>query len=530
MPQVMQQKITKRVIYGLVGATLVSAFLLASYNYVSADERSAEATAVVRVASTCSMTAHLDAAHVATLVNGIYSGSYNDGSGQPYANGIGKTTITTHCNDQNGYSIYAVGFSNDTKGDNKLHGIGLGGTHDIATGTATSGNTSNWAMKLTAVAGTYQPTIQGAFGNYAAVPTDYTEVVRLTKATNPQSMGASAGSTITTTYAAYISNTQPAGTYVGKVKYMLVHPNSTVAPSAYRLQNIADWKNDLELTSEIVAYDERDNKPYTVRKMDDGNIWMTQNLDLCIGCEGTAALTSDNTDISSDEATYGTSGIYSDYVNADGTYIWMPDTTAYTSNHVISGTSVPGWTNSQTEPYSAEGGDTYYYTSGSTDSDTIYSSLSGCTGAGHTADECKHYHAGNYYNWSAAIASNDSTNISASGTKATNSICPKDWRLPVATSPREFGNLLYAYDAVTSNSGGYATNGLNIMRSTPLFFVRSGYVNGGSLSNRASHGDYWSSQAYSSTLAYYLDFDSSDIYSANGGGRYYGFSVRCVAR
>ena len=63
-----------------------------------------------------------------------------------------------------------------------------------------------------------------------------------------------------------------------------------------------------------------------------------------------------------------------------------------------------------------------------------------------------------------------------------------------------------------------------------LFFVRSGNVNGGSLNNRASNGNYWSSQANSSTNAYNLNFNSSNINSANNNNRNNGFSVRCVAR
>ena len=100
---------------------------------------------------------------------------------------------------------------------------------DIATGTATSGNTSNWAMKVSAVAGTYAPTIgsdtNGSFANYHVVPSGYTKVASFASNTD-----LTTGSNLETTYAAFVNATQPAGTYTGKVKYTLVHPNDALAP------------------------------------------------------------------------------------------------------------------------------------------------------------------------------------------------------------------------------------------------------------------------------------------------------------
>ena len=61
---------------------------------------------------------------------------------------IGESTITAYCNDLNGFSIYAVGFTNNEYGNNYLIDSNLPSTTNIATGTATSGNTSQWAMKL----------------------------------------------------------------------------------------------------------------------------------------------------------------------------------------------------------------------------------------------------------------------------------------------------------------------------------------------------------------------------------------------
>ena len=81
-----------------------------------------------------------------------------------------------------------------------------------------------------------------------------------------------------------------------------------------------------------------------------------------------------------------------------------------------------------------------------------------------------------------------------------------------------------------NESVGYATGGLNKLRSNPYCFVRSGGIDGGTLSGTGVYGLYWSSTVSSSTYAYYLTFNSTDIYPARNANRYNGRSVHCVAR
>ena len=206
----------------LVGVTVLSGILASNVvPNVSADS-SVVSTATVIIPTSCSMTANVDSEHTASLINGIYSGG-ND----YYPNGIGKTTLTAFCNDASGFAIYAVGFSGDEYGVTNMIGTNTGTT--IPTGTATSGANSQWAMKLTKVTDTsvaYNPanmTITNGYDSYSAVPNDYDKVATFSSATD-QTLGAK----LTTTYAAYISNTQPADTYTGKVKYTLVHPATSV--------------------------------------------------------------------------------------------------------------------------------------------------------------------------------------------------------------------------------------------------------------------------------------------------------------
>ena len=156
---------------------------------------------------------------------------------------IGESIITAYCNDVNGFSIYAIGFTNDEDGNNYLTDSNLDSTSNIPTGTATTGATSSWAMKLALVTSptpTYPITIIGStddadktattpdYTAFQPVPNKHALVARRKAATD---VGANAeGSSFKTTYQAYASPSQLAGTYTGQVKYTLIHPYNAEAP------------------------------------------------------------------------------------------------------------------------------------------------------------------------------------------------------------------------------------------------------------------------------------------------------------
>ena len=502
-------------------------------------------------------------------------------------NNVGNTKLSAYCNDNNGYSIYAVGSSNNIDGNTDLiYNNGLSDSYNIRTGVyndTIQTNPSSWAMKLTAGTGTgidpvtgesvptTPPTIINGYDSYSAIPNVYTQVAKRTSGTSMTTDTSVSGSYLDTTYQIYANSAQPAGTYNGKVKYVIVHPNSnhntipdldTAFAAAGKMKVYEEGGNSYyamqDMDPQICSFvsntgaitatqlvDTRDNNLYWVAKLEDGKCWMTSNLDLDIGGLYTEPLNSNNTDISTDPNVYANNGIYSDYSVSDGVYTWNPVSTAKTSSYYIDNTSVKpsAWpTNNYTVPYSAEGGDTYYYASNTTGNDTRYNSLQACKNASHTEDECKRYFAGNYYNWSAAIASNDSTNIGSTvGEIASNSICPKGWRLPNASQTdnvnNEFGRMLYGEGITAALSNGDDSVGyyngvtsFNKLRSNPYYFVRSGDIRGGTLIYPGAAGYCWSSTVSSSTYAYSLGFGSTGIYPANNGYRYYGRSVRCVAR
>ncbi|MBR0467370.1 hypothetical protein IJJ53_00420, partial [Candidatus Saccharibacteria bacterium] len=89
-------------------------------------------------------------------------------------------------------------------------------------------------------------------------------------------------------------------------------------------------------------------------------------------------------------------------------------------------------------------------------------------------------------------------------------------------STSEFGRLNQLYN------GGGSTDPKLI--SAPLWFVRSGHVNNGSLYSPGSEAYYWSSTVRNSNGAYYLYFTATGVYPALNYVRNLGWSVRCVAR
>ena len=215
---------------GLLALTMISGVALAS-SFVSATDDEVVDSVQLTVPIACTMTG-TGTTHTATLNPGTYSGE----SGSEYENGIGKTTLTAICNDDNGFAIYAIGFTeNKYDGENhtKLIGSNTGGT--ISTKAYAAGDTtSNWSMKLTKVTNpvsgdpvTYNPdnlTITTGYDTWHAVPDTFAKVAEYHANTGSSTTDTTLGVKLETTYAAYIASNQPADTYIGQVKYTMVHP------------------------------------------------------------------------------------------------------------------------------------------------------------------------------------------------------------------------------------------------------------------------------------------------------------------
>ena len=228
---------------GLVSTSLITGMILAG-SYVSANDTSVVDHINITVPVSCTMSGTGMQSHNAEIANGTYTPD------------IGSTTLHAFCNDNEGFAIYAAGYTGNEVGgtnSNKLVGTTASSNATIESGIATTaGNPdiSNWAMKLTATQDSGDTTdtntftidsapnvnlpseaesgaTQAPFSQYHVVPNEYTKVAHKNSGTD---MTATTGGVkLTTTYAAYISKTQPADTYSGQVIYTLVHPSSAVA-------------------------------------------------------------------------------------------------------------------------------------------------------------------------------------------------------------------------------------------------------------------------------------------------------------
>ena len=198
--------------FSLFALTLLSGTILMS-NSVNAANDSVVDEINIAVPVSCTLSGSGMTSHTTSIPNGTYNSS------------IGETIMKAFCNDNGGFAIYAIGYTDNEDGKNVLTSSTLGSDYDIVTGTALTGN-SQWAMKLeTESSATYPISIQNSFDSFHEVPNDYVLVAKRTAGTDT---GTNAeGSTLITTYQAYIDATQPAGTYTGQVKYILVHPHDT---------------------------------------------------------------------------------------------------------------------------------------------------------------------------------------------------------------------------------------------------------------------------------------------------------------
>ena len=493
----------------LIITTLLSGTILAS-TLVSADNDSVVDEINITVPVSCSISGTGMNSHNATIANGQYNSA------------IGETTIKAMCNDSEGFAIYAIGYTDDTDGNNVLISSTLGSTHDIATGTATSGNTSNWAMKLTAITSptpTYPIVIAGStddtdkeqddpdYSAFQEVPGDYALVAKRKSGTD---IGTSAeGASFKTTYQAYISPTQPAGTYTGQVKYTMVHPHNATAPyKKIYMQDltsttIAQLLPNTHDTAKVV--DKRDEQEYTIAKLADGKYWMVENLNIA----GGTALSSEDTDFDASYTLPTTDG----WTVSDGKLILPASAVKNDANNNLTDSTQFG-----TDNYA------YVFNSGNKEN---------CGASGQNIP-CY-----SYYSWDTATLGSGRS-IGTDNTDADYSICPKNWKLPTSRYTRtfdattaadsDFYNLAINYGMSTgvwsqSTSNFYTQAGPS---TTPDFLLAGGYY-GGSFSSDGSNGYYWSASSHSnSAYARNLRFNSGFVNSADSGYRRRGFSVRCL--
>lgn len=308
------------------------------------------------------------------------------------------------------------------------------------------------------------------------------------------------------TFAAKFGGDVPDGHYKASVGLSL-----TVTPKI--LTSFSDLTTMQDMTAVLCAtartndskqlIDIRDKKTYWVTKLADNNCWMTQNLDLDLSTS--QPLTSADSDV---------------------TAPWTPSQSTKTD--------VSSWSGAIR---SYDAGEYVYTTPTSASGWTNVSSLTASTNPNFTGVISgsvynAHYLIGNYYNWNAATAGTGA-NIIAADSRASDSICPKGWQLPLngttdAKIGKSFGNLLISYGSLNKINAGSQD-----IRLAPIYLFFTGRVTGGSsLTETKTNGFYWTSVTYSENEAYRLAFDANGIDPNSGfsSSRAYGNVIRCVAK
>ena len=538
-------------------------------------------TASVNVAEACSMNATVTTPHSATVPPNTYQAD------------IGTTTLNVTCNDSGGFAIYAVGYTGDEIGGTNSTKL-VGNTNSsstISTGTATSGNTSNWAMKLATSGSSYVATLDNSFNNYHAVPTEYTKVAHYNSSTDAGS--SATGSTLTTTYAAFITGTQGADTYTGKVKYTMVHPQNELVPHEIACDagkicynpntnivegqmgqqtvsssatsatlyapnfkktgyGFAGWsdKYDYETNPDAHFYGPNQDITFAAGEYTGSNpglslyaVWI-KSAGTIQNWNGCSSLAQGATTALTDERD---GNVYAVAKLADNK-CWTIENLRLDDSAELSSTNTHNPSLPITNVYDATNPTTSNHLSATTDPTTTawcQTNSSACddqsmlatnnttlftnnTSSSYSAGS-NVYSYGNYYNWYSATAGHGKYGSSyGSGYTAPGDICPAGWHLPTGGSASaEFGAL----DVAMGGTGGYqyTAEASNRWRTYPNNFIYSGSV-GSSVNNRNSYGYYWSSSASTSTLAYHLYFYSGEVRpGTDHNNKYLGWMVRCVA-
>ena len=198
----------------LIG-TLIFAGVVLSVSSVSADDSHVDDVSII-VPISCNLNSY----------NTTHSETVNPNTTEE---DIGKTTLQAFCNDNDGFAIYAIGYTGNVDGTTTL--VGNNTSLTIATSTNTS-SSSSWSMKVTKETNTntaYLPnnmTINNGYDSYSVVPTNWTKVATFSSATDTEEPNGK-GAVLYTTYKVHIAPGQAADTYSGKVKYTLFHPSTS---------------------------------------------------------------------------------------------------------------------------------------------------------------------------------------------------------------------------------------------------------------------------------------------------------------
>ena len=433
-----------------------------------------------------------------------------------------STDINVYTNNLTGYTLSMSDPDGNSLRDDTVSTTIPSITSPLTISTEVSFPTNKWAYTKSPLSN------ENASATYNPLPTDTS--VNLTVTEEPLET-----SITSVTFSAKIDNNLPAGAYRDIVYFTAVANlvpgrlpfftteymqdfteeicNTVDTPTAdvttVTQSNGIDYVVGGTIVPSTTVKDKRDNQIYTVRKLADGNCWMTENLRYGANTDGSI-----NTDL------------------ATASNITSADTDSPASSFQVTAidnatSDFATWANSYATPRI-----NIYNANQENAADASYNTTK----------------FGVLYNYCAATAGNACTTSSTAPTKTrdgdgdgtnesiSGSICPKSWELPTfaingydATSAvtngsiSDYANLRNVYSIAGNSTGNY------LLISKPLDFIHAGDVNSASLIDRGSGGYYWSATPIGNNSAYRLGFYSSYV-GKNELSRTYGFSVRCVLK
>ena len=430
--------------------------------------------------SNINFSAEIGTSSTITIPDTTYSFSLTPSSNGSYGNVL--VPVTVYSNSANGYFLTVSASSTDLIGTNNSNNtIATLDDNNNGNGYTLSNFTPNrWGIALN------QTNTTNAFSAFYPAHTS-SNPLEIINASLPTG---SSGEQANISVGANINLETVADAYTTSLNFSVIAKVDTSlhciegVETCY-MQDIDEWKDNINNSEAIQVVDKRDNKVYWAMKDNGGDFWMTQNLDLDI--DENTTYTPEDTDLPANTS-------------------WTPERSTYATANTT-------WIGSNTTPESYDPGDKCWNGYMDYDGDTTIGDMPTCQ------DYTKHYSIGNYYNWTAAVAMNDSSSYTADEYTVDQSICPAGWRLP-NLSDTDFYQILI-------NSGAIS---FDTIYGSPAYLIYGGSWGYSSYNDTAS-SYYWYSTSKSGNDAYNLQFNVLDNISLRDvAQRSYGFSVRCISR
>ena len=472
--------------------------------------------------------------------------SFDVDLGDDNAFGIGEGTVSIKTATKAGYTLMAYVDSTSTALTSKTNSSSTIEMLDSLEPQALAKNT--WGIATT------EPTSQDD-AVFTGLPTSSADALAI-KTTYRAS---EADEAQTFYYGAYLAPGLEYGAYDGvTITYVAVatfcNSEATTIDEAVCLQDFAGSHSEQIIDSmtpetTYTLFDKRDEKAYTVAKLlaDGGDsaknhytVWMTQNLDLDL--DSNTTYTNEDTDLGYNPRT----GQYT-------TASWRPErsTTKTAGKWGRERDGERCWDIDDSScgyyysPQSYDPGDTYwngrisdgadwwdYWRSCGNDyNPDCYVTIPTANYISNTGSS--HYHLGNYYNWTAAIAMNDSESYFQdydSYKLMEQSICPAGWTLPRIGSGEDSFVALWLSRIGNYDDETESYDNISALWSEPLSFPTSGYYMG-AIGSVGIYGGFWSAVAYGyGSVNGFGGYDVSGPLFPEYFGSPYGLSVRCIAR